>query len=425
MSRHHHQSPVIRALDVYSLLSSRLCVPCPLHWNRIESRMEFNSSSKVRLYFWTSIVFIFIGFPFGLGSSVMKLAFLVFSADSYTSNKHSSDSKLISVDQIYLLIGVPLTCFLCFISGIIIAFSTLHHGSELAYSFNTLLRYEKKYSFFRLYNNMELDIRTNNRPRRVIVGTCLSLIIIWGFAIMPALISFWLIQYDDVAPHGEIFKVLIADSSNHYYFKCLVFTFLFIGFTEYLRLLLLMECFFLVGPPTINSIVRGMYTFWVGNYGYLILYGNNRFVKLYNELGLITKILSAGTCTGGSVSQFVGMIVIVMLNFSTIRLKTIVPLWILVFAPMGSFIVVSELYMRMSCMADSHDNSKKLIKLWRNSSRLLVSRRFMHKTSLALRPLEFYIGFMGNTLRVIDRLVIAGYFYKILDYTVVSLLAIP
>jgi hypothetical protein len=425
MSRHQNQSPVIRALDVYSLLSSRLCVPCPLHWNRIESRMEFNSSSKLRLYFWTSIVFIFIGFPFGLGSSVMKLTLLVFSADSYyTSNKHSSDSKLISVDQIYLLIGVPLTCFLCFISGIIIAFSTLHHGSELAYSFNTLLRYEKKYSFFRLYNNMELDIRTNKRPRRVIVGTCLSLIIIWGFAIMPALISFWLIQYDDVAPHGEVFKVFLADSSNHY-FKCLVFTFLFIGFTEYYRLLLLIECFFLVGPPTINSFVRGMQQFWVGNYGYLILYGNSRFVKLYNELELITKILSAGTCTGGSVSLFVGMIVTVMCNFTTIRLKSVIPLWILVFVPMGSFIIVSGLYIRMSCMADLHDNSKKLIKLWRNSSRLLVSRRFMYKTSLALRPLQFCIGFMGNTLRLIDRIVIAGYFYKIMDYTIVSLLAIP
>jgi hypothetical protein len=76
-------------------------------------------------------------------------------------------------------------------------------------------------------------------------------------------------------------------------------------------------------------------------------------------------------------------------------------------------------------MADFNDNSKKLIKLWRNSSRLLISRRFMYKTSLALRPLQFYIGFMGNTLRVIDRVVIAGYFYKILDVTVVVLLAIP
>jgi hypothetical protein len=76
-------------------------------------------------------------------------------------------------------------------------------------------------------------------------------------------------------------------------------------------------------------------------------------------------------------------------------------------------------------MADSHDNSKKLIKLWRNSSRLLVSRRFMYKTSLVLRPLQFCIGFMGNTLRVIDRVVIAMYFYKIVDYTVVSLLTIP
>jgi hypothetical protein len=422
----HHQSPVIRALDVYSLLSSRLCVPCPLHWNRIESRMEFNSSSKLRLYFWTSIVFIFIGFPFGLGSSVMKLACLVFSADSYTSNRHSSDSKLISVDQIYLLIGVPLACFLSFISGIIIALDILYHGSEVAYSFKTLLRYEKKYSFFSLYNNMELDRRTNNkRPRRVIVGTCLSLIIIWGLAIMPALISFWLIQYDDVAPHGEIFKLLIADKVSNYFLKSLVFTFLFIGFTEYFRLLLLKEFFLMAGPPIVNSIVRGMHQFWVGNYGYLILYGNCRFVKLYKELELITKILSAGTCTGGSVSLFVGMIVTVMCNFTTIRLKSVIPLWMLVFVPMGSFIIVSGLYMRMSCMADLHDNSKKLIKLWRNSSRLLVSRRFMHKTSLALRPLQFCIGFMGNTLRVIDRIVIAGYFYKIMDYTVVSLLAIP
>jgi hypothetical protein len=160
---------------------------------------------------------------------------------------------------------------------------------------------------------------------------------------MPALISFWLIQYDDIAPHGEVFKVFLVDSSNHY-FNCLVFTFLFIGFTEYFRLLLLMECFFLVGPPTINSIVRGMHQFWVGNYGYLILYGNCRFVKLYKELELITKILSAGTCTGGSVSLFVGMIVTVMCNFTTIRLKSVIPLWILVFVPMGSFIIVSGLY---------------------------------------------------------------------------------
>jgi hypothetical protein len=76
-------------------------------------------------------------------------------------------------------------------------------------------------------------------------------------------------------------------------------------------------------------------------------------------------------------------------------------------------------------VADLHMDSENVIRIWRKSSNILVSWKYMYKSSLALSLITFYIGFVWSNFRIVDRFMIAGYFSKLVDYTIVVLLAIP
>jgi hypothetical protein len=314
--------------------------------------------------------------------------------------------------------GVSVAAALFLIDGFGYVFSILYCGSDLASSFNALSESEKNCGLPLLEN------RDQKLRKEQILMASVSLVNIWLLSIIPATISIWLI-YFDISPNEEIFRFLLMklNINNPYLWNFLSFIYLFIGLTEFVRLITLIAFFFLIVPLIMNSVMNTIHQ--QASRVSMVSKYNINFLKFYNEQRLIFNVMSTGIFTGGSIGFFVAMMTLIMLNFAIIRLNSALPKWILVCALLSSLILTITVYIVMSSFADLELNSTELIRICRNSSRMLVSKRYMHKTSLALRPVGFFVGIMGYNFRVVDRNMVKGYNVKIMDYTIVALLAIP
>jgi hypothetical protein len=410
------RSPFFRALDFHSLICTRLfpcLVPSPLVWNTSKSRMEFNVSGKRVLYTWIFVVGMFLLGPLGLGSGLIKLCLLKYSPPTLDS----PSSKL------YMEFGVSLSTALFSLHGFGFAISILYCGSDLASSFNALIESERNCGLPFL-ENWDKVLR-----KQGILMASLSLVNVWWLWILPVTVSGWLV-YSDLSPNAEIFKFLLKrlNMNNPYLCKFLSFIYLWIGLTEFLRLMTILGLFCLIVPLTMNSVLRRIQQqacFTVSVVGWTTN-STRHCLKLYNEQKLILYVMSTGISTTLSIGLIVGMILIVQLNFATIRLHPALPNWILICALFDSLMLTILEYIIMASFGELVVNSTELIRMCRNSSKVLLgSKRCVHKTCLALRPLGYSVGMVGYNFKVIDRSMSKGYNVKIMDYTIVILLATP
>jgi hypothetical protein len=349
--------------------------------------------------------------PLAFGSGLIQLMIL------YTSGPKSATG---SRAEHYIDVVIPaIFCLLSF-EGIVIVSSICIFGLDLSLAFNLLVEYERKWNC-RKTNSRHLLHKTKSDE---IFGAFLCLEIVFAFCIFLEIVTLF-VAISGIHPIELIAMRFDSLRIPPYLVKFVIFTCIWIQLTEILRLALLITLIMMTVLKTVSSCLDGIKEYWKSQSLCFILSGNRKLLQSYKELSLACDVFIHGVFTMVSVIIFVVLGVVTAFNFLFIRLSSSLPLWFLPLVPITSFVCAYIAYFGLTELADLHTDSENLIRIWRNSSNILVSRKYMYKSSLALRPLRFSIGFVWSNFRIIDRSMIAGYFSKLVDYTIVALLAIP
>jgi hypothetical protein len=406
-----------KAFDIHAVLSSIFCcVPCPLTWSVSKQRLEFKSSPKRVRVVWILIV-CFVALLTS-GCSLVQLIIL-YSRNSGGLQLQVGSTPPSSCILRYIEFLIPTGMLLCSFDLIVMGSSVYFCGKDVVVSFNFLIDFEIKMKT--LTSKQACPNLKEKLLGFVLCWMCLSsflfLLEVWTLCI----VIFGLHPLEQIiVNHFEHFY-----TSSYFLVKGVIFIGFWVVFSEFIRLVIIFQLIMLIAPIMVNEYLVVMHRNWKSRSIYLAVSGDNTFLQLYRELGLAVKFLAPGTLSTGSVNILVAMCATIGINFIFIRLNADLSLWITMFLPITSFTCGFCNYVCMARMADLNVTSKRLILLWKCSSRILVSRKYVYKCSVACRPITHEVQFIGNKFRTVDRPFIVGYFVKIMDYTIAALLAIP
>lgn len=198
-------------------------------------------------------------------------------------------------------------------------------------------------------------------------------------------------------------------------------TLLFLSATEVVRMICISIVIFIVCIKVLTDLFKTL----------LLIHNNleqQKVIELWKHTEIVIKILKPATDIMIAIVLGICFVISVLTNFCTIKLGSVVPMYIYVLFPHIAIVVMGVFTLAISQTSKLYNYSSELLWQLKISSRGrwdIKGRKCHSKLLKSFQPLAVCAGINGYQLFVSKQSLMLTYCYAVVDYTITALLSIP
>jgi hypothetical protein len=410
---------VWKVFDLYSYLTCYL-YPFPLKWKRDKQVLQ-SITDRSQLIRWY-LAFPLLYLPYFVGC-------IVFCLKTIQTGRSPSTDRTTFYIEVLIIGAIMMMGIVAFCLGVTYCFL----GKELVNSFNVMKGFAVRIS---KDSNLK-EKRTSASVEGIDwLGIGLFGVVLYACGALPHVITPQLIMLN-LDPAYIILKsiglTLILDESNGILYGLVKLFFgahIWMTLVETFRMSILYSILMVTIPVMLNSCMKQMQEQCREKLSLFHVANKSRTVQcigMYSELQIATQAMAQPQALGCTAMLAISFILIFMSNFILIRASGFFPVNVSFMILSGGLTSMFSVYVCMQVAMTFHESSVEAIRRWRVTNGLIKGRKYLHKRSLALKPIKWHVGtgLFSHNLCVMDRQLKKKYFLQILDRTITALLVIP